>query len=343
MKQNLILIFTLSALIIGCNSKRNDLEESNLKGKIWKIQESSFKGEEKFGKYQIGDKNYWGHSLYIFNEDGNIIESLNLDRMGNTVSQSKYIYDGNNNCVEIETYEVDKLASKQINTIENNKESEVKIFDKDGNLTNFYKYNYSGDVISGGSILNKNAEPTGTFNNEISKGLLIKQTVKDSIGEVTYITSFKRNPNGDVIEQVTIHPKDTSEQKYIFQYEYDDKKNWTKQYQFDKEGKIEDIIVRNIVYYDDSKKTKSEKDFIGMWFVVDDNDWIEFRSDKKYDAGYNDRINESGTWEIDSQQQVLTFRANDPNDSKKYKYAFEGYQMVLFTIQGVEKLKLEKR
>ena len=94
-----------------------------------------------------------------------------------------------------------------------------------------------------------------------------------------------------------------------------------------------------------SATLKTDKDFTGIWFVVDDNYWIEFRSDKKYDAGYKDRIKETGTWEIDSEQQILTFRADDPDDSRKYKYDFEGYryQMILFTIQGEEKLRLEKR
>ena len=25
---------------------------------------------------------------------------------------------------------------------------------------------------------------------------------------------------------------------------------------------------------------------MGMWFIIDDNDWIEFRRDKKYDFGH---------------------------------------------------------
>jgi hypothetical protein len=80
-----------------------------------------------------------------------------------------------------------------------------------------------------------------------------------------------------------------------------------------------------------------------MWFVLDDNDWIEMRGDKKYDSGYSSRIKSSGTWEINVNENLLTFRANDPSDSKKYRFEFEGYQLVLYTIEGKEDLRLEKR
>jgi len=172
---------------------------------------------------------------------------------------------------------------------------------------------------------------------------LSKQIVKDSLGKITSIRTYERNNQGDISTQKIEYPKDTTEYTYTFQYDYDEKENWLKQYQFDEDGKIDDILVRNIIYYDESKEPKKDKDFIGMWFVVEDNDWIELRIDKKYDSGYKDRIKETGSWEIDSKQQILTFRADDPDDSRKYKYEFEGYQMILFTIQGEEKLRLEKR
>lgn len=332
------------AILLGsCNSNKNDLEESNLKGKIWKLKETRFEGEEKFGKYQIGDKRYYGHQFYVFNEDGNLLESQQLDRKGKIERISKYSYDKNGNCTEITTYEDDKVVQKQINQIDNNKIVETQVFDEEGKLSNKYQYDYSGADISVGKVFNDDGSLDVTFQNELSGGLLTKQIVKDSLEEITSIRIYERNKKGDLITQKVEYPKDTTEYVYSFQYDYDEKDNWLKQYQFDEDGKIDDILVRNIVYYDESKASKTDKDFIGMWFVVDDNDWIEFRSDKKYDSGYKDRIRETGTWEIDAQQQILTFRADDPDDSRKYKYDFEGYQMILFTIQGEEKLRLEKR
>jgi len=333
----------IAAILTSCSSKKNDLEESNLKGKIWKLKETRFEGEEKFGKYQLGDKRYFGHQFLVFNEEGNLIELQRLDRKGKIERISKYTYDENDNCIELTTYEDDKVVQKQVNKVENNQTVEVQVFDKKGKLTDKYQYNYSGADISSGKIFNSNGSLYATFQNELSGGLLTDQIVKDSLEQTTSIRTYERNNEGDIVRQVIKYPKDTTEYIYSFQYDYDEKGNWLKQYQFDKDGKIDDIIARNIVYYDESNNPKTDKDFTGMWFVVDENDWIEFRSDKKYDAGYKDRIRETGTWEIDSKQQILTFRADDPDDSRKYKYDFEGYQMILFTIQGEEKLRLEKR
>lgn len=341
--RKLIGFLIIAVIAISCNTKKSDLEEYNIKGKVWKIQETNFEGEEKFGKYQVGDKNYYGHSLYIFNETGNIIEYHILDRKGKSESISKYTYNDDNLCKEISTFEDNELKSKQVNSFDGKKLIEVRLFDEKGELENIYKYNYKGNVISNGKILNKAGKIMNTFENDLSNDLLNSQTVKDSINKVVIITKYKRNKNNDLIETLSIYPQDSTEYKYTFDYEYDKKGNWTKQYQFNKEGKIENIIVRNIIYYNESKISKNENDFIGMWFVVDDTDWFEFRKDKKYDSGYRDKISESGNWEIDIKQQILTFRANDPDDSRKYKYEFEGNQLILFTIQGDEKLRLEKR
>ena len=339
MKRKIAIFLMFAALLTSCRSKKNHLEEHNLKGKVWKLKETRYEGEEKFGKYQIGDKRYNGHRFYIFNEDGNLIELQESERV------SKYTYDDSENCTEITAYRYDKVVKKRVNQVKNDKIVEAQFFDEDGKLLHKYHYNYSGAEISDGKIFNDDGSHY-TFQNEFSSGLLSKQIVKDSLEEIISIQTVERNNEGDIITQKTKYLKDTSEYIYSFKYDdYDEKENWLKQYNFDEDGEIDDIIVRNIVYYDESSDPKTDKDFTGIWFVVDDNDWIEFRSDKKYDAGYKDRIKETGTWEIDSEQQILTFRADDPDDSRKYKYDFEGYryQMILFTIQGEEKLRLEKR
>lgn len=336
-------LFLIAALAISCNSQKNSLDELNVKGKVWKIQETSFYGEEKFGKYQIGSRSYYGNNLSVFNEDGYIMEYHSLDKNGKTEELTKYTYNKENQCTEIDTYKESELKRKIVNNYKDNKIKEVNVFSKNGVLDDVYIYEYNGKLLSGGKILDSERNLVNTFENEYKKDLLTSQTVKGIKGEIIRKVEYKRNSTNNVIESKTSYPKDSSEDKYTFDYEYDKKGNWIKQYQFNKEGKIEHIVIRNIVLYDDINKLKSDNDFMGVWFVVDENDWIEFRKENKYDSGYKDKISESGSWEIDAKQQILTFRANTPDDSRKYKYEFEGSQMVLFTIQGDEKMRLEKR
>ena len=343
MKIKITIILIFATLLTSCNSKKNDLEKYNLKGKVWKLKQTTYRGEKKFGKYQIGDKINYGHSFQIFNEDGNLIETQILDKNSKIKKTYRYSYDENGICSEVTTYEDDKVVEKQINKVEKNHIVEIQVYNEEGTLSDKYQYVYSGADISSGKVFNGDGSFRLSFQYEFSGGLLTKEIVKDSTEEISSIRIYERNKQGDIITRKVEYPKKTNTYSYTsFQYDYDKKGNWFKKYRF-YDGEIDDIIFRNIVYYDESKTPKTDKDFIGTWFVVDDNDWIEFRSDKKYDSGYKYRIKEMGTWEINTKQQILTLRADSPKDSEKYKYDFEGYQMILFTLLGEEITRLEKR
>lgn len=341
--KRILIIFISTTIITSCSKSKTDLDNYNLKGKVWKVQETTYDASEKFGKYYSDDKEYSGHSYYEFNDSGNLIEFRSLDKKGKTKWNQNYTYNDDNIRTEITTIEDGKVDRKDINHIANDKIIKVDVYNKDGEKTSVSNYNYSGSNIISGSIQNKDGKTTLTFENEWNNGQLTKQTVKDSLGNLDYYQEYIRNNFEDVVLYTYSSPTDSIKSTYKFEYEYDDKNNWVKKYYFDKKGKIDNIIIRNIVYFDDSKKNRTEDDFIGMWFIMDDNDWIEFRKDKKYDSGYSSRIKESGTWEVDFETELLTFRANDPDNSKKYRFSFEGYQMVLYSMDGKEKSRLEKR
>jgi hypothetical protein len=337
-------LLMVAVVAISCNSKRNSLEQSNIKGKVKKIQETSYYGEGKVGNYKLGNKSSDVNNLYLFDEKGNITEMQSLNYNGKPEQISKYLYNNNDDCIEINTYKEDKLVGRYESKIEGGKVVEVKIFDENGNVNETYKYSYAGKQVSNIKIINKDGKPINSISYKSSHGVVDSQTRYDSTGKILMTYIYKWNKKNDLIESSFIYPNETEEHKTTYDYEYDKKSNWVKQFELDNtdKGEIDKIVIRNISYFDDVKNSKSG-DIVGMWFVIDEKDWIELRKDKKYDSGYEDKINESGSWEIDEKQQFLTFRATDPGDSKKYKYSFEGNQMVLSTIQGEEKMRLEKR
>ncbi|MGS2727893.1 hypothetical protein ACU8DI_14885 [Psychroserpens sp. BH13MA-6] len=338
-----ILLPLIFLSIASCSKPKTDIENFNLKGDVWKIQETTYDASEKFGNYVTEDKEYSGHSYLEFNEQGNLVEYRSLDKRGKTNWNQDFKYNDKNIRTEITTLEDGKVDRKEINSINNDKITKVEVYDGDGEKTNIYNYEYSGHNISNGYVQNDKGKTTLIFKNVWNKGQLVKQEVKDSLGDLDYLDQYERNDFNDVILYTYSNPKDSIKNTYKYDYEYDEKNNWIKKYDFDKNGKIDNIIIRNIVYFDDSKKSRTVDDFIGMWFEVDEKEWIEFRKDKKYDSGYNSRIKESGTWEIDFDAKLITFRAKEPDDSKKYRFGFEGYQMVLFAMDGKEKMRLEKR
>jgi hypothetical protein len=87
-----------------------------------------------------------------------------------------------------------------------------------------------------------------SFNYEFLNGQICAQTEMNSSGDIWTITKYKRNSNNDIVETIKSYPKDTSEYKPSFEYDYDSQGNWIKQTQF-YEGQIAGIVVRNITYY----------------------------------------------------------------------------------------------
>ncbi|GAB4258226.1 MAG: hypothetical protein Kow0027_25690 [Saprospiraceae bacterium] len=175
MNKYFTIILAFASLLTSCSSNKTDLEKFNLKGKIWKVTKTVYEGEERFGKYKIGEKRYYGHQLYIFNEKGNLLESQQLDRKGKIETVTKYSYDKKGNCTEITTYENNRVKQRQVNLISDNLIVEVHFFDDNGELTEKRQYNYSGSEISGGKIFDGEGNLELTFQNEMSEGLLTKQ------------------------------------------------------------------------------------------------------------------------------------------------------------------------
>jgi hypothetical protein len=238
-------------LLLSCNSEKanvkSDLVASNLKGKIWKIQRTIYKVGDKVkcpACQRDNDKN----TFYVYDSDGQLTKCSEMDENGDTVIVSKYIYNDRGICSEIDKYAGDKIVGKQVNLLEDGKVREVKEYNEEGTVENIYKYEYAGNDISAGIVLNKSGETVSSFNYEFLNGQICTQTEKNSTGDVWTVTKYKRNSNNDIIETIKSYAKDENEYKPTFEYEYDKQGNWVKQTQF-YEGEIAGIVVRNITYY----------------------------------------------------------------------------------------------
>lgn len=270
------VILVILSFLAGISPIKDNLAKYNLKGKIWKVKETSYEGQEKLGKYQLGDKNYAGHSLYIFNENGYLTEKQTLDKEGKVNEYLKYKLDDNNNltkkqtlnrdeemehallysynqdgnCTGINSYQKGELISKIANEIENNQIVESKVFNGAGELIRSIQFNYSGSYISETKLFDDAGKQMYTIANKWSNDLLTQKIATDSRGEITYIRTNTWNENGDLIKRIIEYPEDSVGHTITYKYDYDDKRNWIKQYQFNGDNKIGKIRVRDIVYYD---------------------------------------------------------------------------------------------
>jgi hypothetical protein len=251
MKQ-IAFISLMVVIAVSCKSERyvpkSDLEDSNLKGRVQKIERTVHKAGDK-SKCPCNGLDENKQIFYTYNDKGNLTESAKLDEDGNVVLVSKYLYNRQDVCTEIDNYlPGDKPSGKQKNTLSGKKIIEVRVLDEDGNVENVFKYGYSGSDLTEGKTLNKSGDLLSSFQNVYQTGQLETRTEKNILLDITTVTRYERNEANDISEYTVTNSNENTGYVFKLEYEYDDQGNWTKQTQF-YNGEISGIILRNITYY----------------------------------------------------------------------------------------------
>jgi hypothetical protein len=334
---SLILILTLSS----CGDKQiSDLEKYNINGSVWKIEQINYKGQEKFGQIEKGEKNYEGHYLYIFNDLGLIVENHSIDYYGNSDKVLKYFYNDENINTHINTLKKNKIINKQVNLIRKNKIVKSELYDKEGKLDISYEFKIKNNKIIESKVFNENNVYIGSILNEYKNDKLVKIKHKDSVGEYWKLLDFIENSYGDTQKTTINYPLDSSSYSYNYKYEYDNYNNWIKQIEYDDKNKLQSVTIRNIFY---NNVLVSNEQFIGLWFNLKNKEWFDLKKENNYDLGSDERIYKSGKWEINSKNKTITFKSLGDKKSEKYRFSFENNNLILSTVNGNEKYRLEKK
>lgn len=335
-----ILAYTLSS----CNSKQNSLDENNVKGNVSKIYQNTFTSVEKFGKWEIGEKKYYGNYSMTFNE-GYITEYIDYNQRNEIRERQVYSYDDHKVLLEVSSYDDGGKIKSKIKYLQDDERriSKIENYDSEGKIDYSYELEYAGgDKPTGGRYINTKGKIISSWKNEWDGNLLSLQLSYDSLNKLTSKTYYERNEKDDVVIQKMTTPNDSITSIYKFEYEYDNKGNWVKQTYYDDKS-VASFVTRKIIYADTDGNNLNNKGLIGIWKEVGDNDWIEFKKDGTYDKGYNENIRDFGKWELNEEQKTLTFKSNDPGKSKKYSFLFEEQKLILSTIEGKDKTEFEKR
>ena len=226
---------------------KSDLELANLKGKVWKIEKTVHSAVGK-AVCPAAEKDGCNNSTFVYNKNGNLIESSENDDNGKTSLSIEYVYDRHDICKEIDKYSGDVLKGKEVNNFKDGQLIEVKIFKDDGYPENIFQYEYTGTEQTGGKILDGTGKVISSYRNEYLNGQVNKQIQMDKTGDPVTVTIFTRNEKNDITEYLISNPKENSEYKVTLEYEYDNEGNWIKQIQ-KSEGEIVAIIMRNITYF----------------------------------------------------------------------------------------------
>lgn len=221
-----ILLVCSATILMSC-SNTDERKNFGLNGNVKSCFERLYEVEKKFGKWENGDIEYYGHSRITFDKKG--------------------LYQ------EIEYYDDDMdLTGKLLPVREKGKVLEEIYYDEDGKLQNkttilhiskneidFESFDFDGKKLAHGKTIRENGKVmkqiyTTTRNNE----------------DETYTTLFEYDKDGNLISQKQTNKKGEIVFYQRFEYlEFDTKKNWTKRLTYEDDNKPINIAIREIEYY----------------------------------------------------------------------------------------------
>lgn len=234
------------------------------------------------GKYDQYERkiNIIGKTIYKYDENNLRIEKRNYDKSGSLEIKIIYNYDENGN--EVEKKLINKNGSLIGKTLfeynkKNNKIKEIK-FDENGKLKTIvnskYDENENQSVVvtydSTNRILSKTVYNTienkkgkeqeynfYNSNDVFMKKIIFKEDVNGfslgisefySDGTLYYKSENINDSKGNVIESKLSIPEKKLSSKTTYEYEFDEKDNWTKKIEY-KNGIAETMTIRVFKYY----------------------------------------------------------------------------------------------
>lgn len=221
-----ILLVCSVTILMSC-SNIDERENFGLNGNVKSCFERLYEVEKKFGKWENGDIEYYGHSRITFDKKG--------------------LYQ------EIEYYDDDMdLTRKLLPVREKGKVLEEIYYDGDGKLQNRTTIlHISKNEIDSESfdVDGKKLAHAKTIQ-ENGKAMKTIYTATRNSEDETYTTLFEYNKDGNLISQKSTNKKGEIVFYLKFEYlEFDKKKNWTKKLTYEDDDEPINIAIREIEYY----------------------------------------------------------------------------------------------
>jgi len=228
-RQSLTITFVVMlAIILTSCSNQNARKKFGLNGNVKSCLERVYKVNEKFGKWENGDIEYYGHTREHFDMKGNHTETDWLDKdneliskiiwkqeNGKTIGNNLYDYDG-------------KLVSTTVYNIISSNKSEYETYDNKNNK------------LGSGKIFQKNNKTVKSIYNRYDNNKIVDE----------FETNFEYDRKNYLISQKQINNKGEIVSLQKFEYiDFDKHRNWTTKLVYGEEKKPKNIVIREIEYY----------------------------------------------------------------------------------------------
>jgi hypothetical protein len=275
--KNFFLIGLVASVAISCTKKNNDLTWQEASGNVKSIRTTGYEAVEKFGEISEGDVLYGDdiNNMIAFNQDGYISEISYFNHSGNLEKKSVYVRDDDSKLTRINHYDSDGDDMGRTVYTYNEDDMPIKVvdYDKSGKINYTEKNEFDGDRCIKGQFINEYSK--GDYSvNEYNGNTLVKSVVYDKTGKKTgeyteyendkmtkivtpeFTISLTYNEKGLCSSIINGQLHNTNSyywskgESYVYEYEYDDKGNWIRKVEMQKNSKkAKRIFVREIEYY----------------------------------------------------------------------------------------------
>lgn len=266
----LILLFAVAFLFsFSDGGKKNDLEKGNLKGKIKEIKDINF-------IIICGQSDTISSEIHKFNSQGNKVEYISLNFIGELDFIEKYRFDQRGNKIEFYTINSDNRLNRKIYYKYSDSDKIIEEFYDTLNGKILYKYynqknyikllNYNKDnsfqtsriIIYNKKNQIKEERSFGldskleliVFYKYYKSGKIKKIKAYNADGKINSIIIYKHNEKGDLTKYKLLknHFELYEKEDYKY-YSFDNSGNWLKRETY-KCGKLFNVTERQIEYYD---------------------------------------------------------------------------------------------
>lgn len=237
----------------GSTKKNTDLLSQNLKGRVERIEESTYAADSS-GKMGKQDSTI---SISEFNEQGYQVKVTTKDLSGQVKEEQAMSHHPNGATREFSRMKNGKTIERWVIDLDSNgKYKKATIYDSTGKMSSYWTNiteNEFGQVLSGTQYTTDN-RLMSSFTNQYNGPLFIGGSSKDSTGRENYRNANKMDEKGYPMElsTTTINNDSTITETISFKYDsWDEKGNWTQRTEYNDKGKATKINKRTFSYYKD--------------------------------------------------------------------------------------------
>ena len=184
-KINLLTVIITFILLSSCSTENDCNTFFGYNGSVKSSLERVYEAEEKFGKWENGDIEYYGHSLTKFDKKGNYTEINQLDDDGELTR--KIIPNRENGQIIEEVFYND----------DGEKESLIKINFISANEIETESFDSNGEKVGGGKVFRENGKNVKSVFNQDNENKTITEWEYDKDGN--QISQKMTDERGEIV------------------------------------------------------------------------------------------------------------------------------------------------